>query len=163
LNRVQTLLGESNKAPVPKTATGYGRFTESSDPALQAKQPDVQPATSSSRPSTRGGAPPAPLPKQETSSAAYAATQRTGPRPTAPPKPQSLRAGTTGTDPAPGPTSSFDRPQSRSQTTHAAAPTSPNEDWEANFSRRFPSLSGLEMVETEIEIPKFPAVRTKEV
>ncbi|KAL2821118.1 kinase-like domain-containing protein [Aspergillus granulosus] len=162
LSRVQTLLGESNKAPVPKTATGYGRFTESSDPALQAKQPDIQP-TSSSRPSTRGGAPPAPLPKQETSSVAYAATQRTGPRPTAPPKPQSLRAGTTGTDPAVGQTSGFDRPQSRSQAAHAATPTSPNEDWEANFSRRFPSLSGLEMVETEIEIPKFPAVRTKEV
>ncbi|KAL4880097.1 kinase-like domain-containing protein [Aspergillus karnatakaensis] len=149
LNRVQTLLGEAGKPPPPKTATGYGRFTDTSEPALQAKQPEVQP-----RPSTRGGGPPASVPKQETSST-YAATQRTGPRPTAPPKPQSLRAGITGTDQTQ--TSSFDRPQSR------ANPTSPGGDWEADFSRRFPSLSGLEMVETEIEIPKFPAVRTKEV
>ncbi|KAL2866693.1 putative serine/threonine protein kinase [Aspergillus lucknowensis] len=156
LNRVQTLLGEASRPPAPKTATGYGRFTENSDPALQAKQPDVQPT--SSRPSTMSAAPPsAPLPKQETSSSAFAAAQRTGPRPTAPPKPRSLRPGTTGTDPPA--TSSFDRPQ----TTHATTPTTPGEDWEANFSRRFPSLSGLEMVETEIEIPKFPAVRTKEV
>ncbi|KAL5336522.1 kinase-like domain-containing protein [Aspergillus crustosus] len=149
LNRVQTLLGEASKPPPPKTATGYGRFTETSDPALQAKQPEIQP-----RPTTRGGGPPAPISKQETPST-YATTQRTGPRPTAPPKPQSLRTGTTGTDPtAP---SGFDRPQSQ------ATPTTPGGDWEADFSRRFPSLSGLEMVETEIEIPRFPAVRTKEV
>ncbi|KAI9367605.1 kinase-like domain-containing protein [Aspergillus egyptiacus] len=127
LNRVQTLLGEASKPPAPKTATGYGRFTDKSDPALQAKQPDTQ---STSRPSTRGGA-------------GYAA-------------PQSLRAGNTGTD---LPTSSFDRPTTQSE----GGPASPVEDWEANFSRRFPSLSGLEMVETEIEIPKFPTVRTKEV
>ncbi|RDW93325.1 putative serine/threonine protein kinase [Aspergillus mulundensis] len=152
LNRVQTLLSDVSKPPPPKTATGYGRFTETSDPALQAKQPEVQP-----RPSTRGAAPPS-VPRQETSSAGYAATQRTGPRPAAPPKPQSLRGGSTGTDPT-GP-SSFDRLQNQ----HTQAnPTSPGEDWEMNFSRRFPSLSGLEMVETEIEAPKFPAVRTKEV
>ncbi|KAL4975009.1 kinase-like domain-containing protein [Aspergillus desertorum] len=152
LNRVQTLLGEASKPPPPKTATGYGRYTESSDPALQAKQPEVQ-----SRPTIRGGAGPYPVPKQETSSAGYAATQRTGPRPAAPPKPQSLRSGTTGTYPtAP---SGFDRlPNQPTQ----GIPASPGEDWETNFSRRFPSLSGLEMVETEIEAPKFPAVRTKE-
>ncbi|KAL4919316.1 hypothetical protein BDW62DRAFT_179339 [Aspergillus aurantiobrunneus] len=154
MNRVQNLIGEASKPPPPKTATGYGRFTEASDPALQAKQPEVQ-----SRPSTRGAGPPPPVPKQETSSTGYAATQRTGPRPTAPPKPQSLRAGITGTDPS-GP-SGFDRLQNQPA---QGTPTSPGgEDWEANFSKRFPSLSGLEMVETEIEIPKFPAVRTKEV
>ncbi|KAL4911524.1 hypothetical protein BDW74DRAFT_143059 [Aspergillus multicolor] len=152
LNRVQTLLSDASKPPPPKTATGYGRFTETSDPALQAKQPEVQP-----RPSTRGAAPPS-VPRQETSSAGYAATQRTGPRPAAPPKPQSLRGGSTGTDPTEP--NSFDRLQNQ----HTQAnPTSPGEDWETNFSRRFPSLSGLEMVETEIEAPKFPAVRTKEV
>jgi AP2-associated kinase len=42
------------------------------------------------------------------------------------------------------------------------SPQSPGEDWEANFSKRFPSLHGIEM-ETEIEIPKFPSLRTREV
>ncbi|KAL4736168.1 kinase-like domain-containing protein [Aspergillus similis] len=153
LNRVQTLFGEASKPPPPKTATGYGRYTESSDPALQAKQPEGQP-----RPNTRGGAGPPPVPKQEISSAGYAATQRTGPRPAAPPKPQSLRSGNTGTDSTA--LSGFDRlPNQPTQ----GIPASPGDDWEKNFSRRFPSLSGLEMVETEIEAPKFPTVRTKEV
>ncbi|KAL6232629.1 hypothetical protein BDW75DRAFT_217341 [Aspergillus navahoensis] len=153
LNRMQTLLGEASKPPPPKTATGYGRYTESSDPTLQAKQPEFQ-----SRPNTRAGAGPSPVPKQETSPAGYAATQRTGPRPAAPPKPQSLRSGTTGTD-LTGP-SNFDRIPNQST---QANPASPGDDWETNFSRRFPSLSGLEMVETEIEAPIFSALRTKEV
>ncbi|KAL4811465.1 kinase-like domain-containing protein [Aspergillus unguis] len=155
MNRVQTLLGEASKPPAPKTATGYGRFTETSDPALQAKQPEVQ-----SRPSTRSSGPPPSISKQETASAGYAAAQRTGQRPTAPPKPQSLRAGPTGTDPT-GP-SNIDRLQSQ-PTQASGTPASPGEDWETDFSRRFPSLSGLQMVETEIEMPKYPAVRTKEV
>lgn len=153
LNRVQNLLGEAGKAPPLKTASGYGRFTETPDSALQAKQPEVQP-----RPSARGAGPPPPFSKQETSPVTYAAAQRTGQRPTAPPKPQSLRAGTTGAD-ASGPSNPE---QLQSQPTQGT-PASPGEDWETNFSRRFPSLSGLEMVETEIEAPKFPAVRTKEV
>ncbi|KKK23337.1 hypothetical protein P175DRAFT_0505192 [Aspergillus ochraceoroseus IBT 24754] len=165
-NKVQSLLGEATRPPPPKTATGYGRFTDASESALQAKQPEIP---SSSRPNMRttaGGPPPPPpkdrwdapssLPKQEPSFTGYASTNRTGPRPAAPPKPQSLRSGATGAD-APGP-ASLERTSSMQPT-----PTTPGEDWEANFSRRFPSLSGLEMVETEIEIPKFPSVRTKEV
>ncbi len=154
MNRVQTLFGDASKPPPPKTATGYGRYTETPEDALQAKQPEVQ-----SRPTTRGAGNPPPAPKQETSTTGYiAAAQRTGPRPTAPPKPKSLRAGTTGTEPSG--TSNLDRLQHQPT---QGTPTSPGEDWEANFSKRYPSLSGLEMVETEIEIPKFPAVRTKEV
>lgn len=34
--------------------------------------------------------------------------------------------------------------------TEYAAPSGQHEDWEADFSKRFPSLSGIEMVETEI-------------
>ncbi|KAL4965145.1 putative serine/threonine protein kinase [Aspergillus stella-maris] len=157
LNRVQTLLGEANKAPPPpKTATGYGKYTETFDSALPAKQPESQ-----SRPTTRGSGPaPPPVTKQETASTGYDSTQRTGPRPAAPPKPKNLRGGSSGADMTGS--SNFDRLQSQSQQTQGA-PMSPSEDWESNFSRRFPSLSGIEMVETEIEIPKLPAVRTKEV
>ncbi|KAB8227384.1 hypothetical protein BDV23DRAFT_164574 [Aspergillus alliaceus] len=164
-NRVQTFLEESSKsAPAPKTATGYGRFTEEPSAALPAKQNEPLPAprinTRTAAPmygSQQGQASPVKdrwetpnLPTQETASSGYAQSQRTGPsRPAAPPKPKSLQARGPGAPPV----------SDRSQ----ATPTSPSEDWEANFSRRFPSLSGLEMVETEIEIPNLPSLRTKEV
>ncbi|PLB42025.1 putative serine/threonine protein kinase [Aspergillus candidus] len=187
-NRVQSLLSEGHKPPPPpKTATGYGRFTEESTPvphpALQAK-PTSNPSsaadsrihtrsalpfyttttTSTTSPSAHRGAaaadtvsplpdrwegPPV-LPRQET-----ATTQRTGSstsRPPAPPKPKNLRS---------------DRPTSRDKDDavyNVDDDNNPGDSpWEANFSRRFPSLAGLEMVETEIEIPRMASLRTKEV
>lgn len=85
-----------------------------------------------------------------------ATAQRTGQRPpVAPPKPKNLRV-----DPAPAASSA--RPDRSPIVTKT--PTSPSEDWETNFSRRYPSLSGLEMVETEIEVSKVTtSLRTKEV
>ncbi|KAH8422756.1 putative serine/threonine protein kinase [Aspergillus melleus] len=161
--RVKNLLAEGNKpAPPPKTATGYGRYTDESTSALQAKQAEARPEP---RLNTRNVGPaaygspqtqpspgadrwevPSNLPRQETA--------RTGAaRPAAPPKPKNLRAlgqeGVGGGD---------DRSPIMQE-----APATPGEDWEANFSRRYPSLSGLEMVETEIEAPKFPSLRTREV
>ncbi|RHZ65894.1 hypothetical protein CDV55_106123 [Aspergillus turcosus] len=156
-NRVQSLLGQSNKPPPQKTATGYGRYTDESSDALQAKQTEGRPE---SRPGTRPGtgATYSSGSAQEQSgrpaSASRQETARTGSRPMAPPKPKGLRVG----GPDLGRPSSDDR-----SPTAQATPTSPGEDWEASFSRRFPSLSGLEMVETEIEIPKFAGLRTKEV
>ncbi|KAE8144392.1 kinase-like domain-containing protein [Aspergillus avenaceus] len=146
-NRVQTFLEESKKsAPAPKTATGYGKYTEEMTPALQAKQAESLPERINTRAaasmySSQGQVSPVKegwepaLSKQETASSGYAQSQRTGSRPVAPPKPKSLRV--RGAD---------------GQMTEQATPTSPGEDWEANFSRRFPSLTGLE-VETEIEMP----------
>jgi AP2-associated kinase len=153
-NRVQTLLGQSNKPPPQKTATGYGRYTdESSAAALQAKQTEGPPV---SRPGTRGGATSSAQEQQSgrPASASRQETARTGSRPMAPPKPKGLRVG--------GPDMGRSSGEERSPTAQAT-PSSPGEDWEASFSRRFPSLSGLEMVETEIEIPKFAGLRTKEV
>ncbi|PLB46827.1 hypothetical protein P170DRAFT_448575 [Aspergillus steynii IBT 23096] len=159
--RVKTLLAEGNKpAPPPKTATGYGRYTEESPSALQAKQAEARPEP---RLNTRAAVPaaygslqnqsspgadrwesPSSLPRQETA--------RTGTaRPAAPPKPKNLRA--MGQESGGG----DDRSPIMQE------PPSAGEDWEANFSRRYPSLSGLEMVETEIEAPKFPSLRTREV
>ncbi|EAW08142.1 putative serine/threonine protein kinase [Aspergillus clavatus NRRL 1] len=163
-SRVQSLLGQSNKPPPQKTATGYGRYTDESDSALQAKQTtDARPE---SRPGTRGAGAPYPSSQERAPSVSpqegaptgwsSASGHRTGSRPMAPPKPKGLRVG--GGD--------LSRPtgEDRSPTsTTAPTPISPGDDWEANFSRRFPSLSGLEMVETEIEIPKFASSRTKEV
>ncbi|KAH3522611.1 hypothetical protein KXV55_004532 [Aspergillus fumigatus] len=153
-SRVQTLLGQSNKPPPHKTATGYGRYTdESSAAALQAKQTEGRPE---SRPGTRSGATYLAQEQQTArpASASRQETARTGSRPLAPPKPKGLRVG--GADL--GRSSGEDR-----SPTAQATPSDPGEDWEASFSRRFPSLSGLEMVETEIKIPKFAGPRTKEV
>ncbi|CAI7637106.1 unnamed protein product [Penicillium manginii] len=176
-NRVQTLLGESNKhVAAPKTASGYGKYTETSD--LQANQGDVRPLSNPipiSRtpgpvygaregnmplPDRREGASvPAGLPRAATaSSTGYSSGQHPASRsaapPAAPPKPKNLRVGAPD---ASKPGTSSERSPSLQQN-----PTSPGEDWEANFSRRFPSLSGMEM-ETEIEIPKFPKLKTREV
>jgi AP2-associated kinase len=153
-NRVQTLLGQSNKPPPQKTATGYGRYTdESSAAALQAKQTEGRPE---SRPGTRSGATYLAQEQQTArpASASRQETARTGSRPMAPPKPKGLRVG--------GPDLGRSSGEERSPTAQAT-PSDAGEDWEASFSRRFPSLSGLEMVETEIEIPKFAGLRTKEV
>lgn len=172
-NRVQSLLSETQKpAAVHKSATGYGKYTDTS--ALQAKQDSVQSSTTGTLPTSK---PPAPvysrheavvsappdrrdgvaassgLPPSATSSTPRPATAR----PPAPPKPKNLRVGTQDS-PRPGTGASQDRSPSLQQS--SAGPG--GEDWEANFSRRFPSLSGIEM-ETEIELPKFPKLRTREV
>ncbi|KAJ5130875.1 uncharacterized protein N7515_006914 [Penicillium bovifimosum] len=168
-SKMQSLLAESDKPPVHKTATGYGRFTETSS-SLQAKQSEVKPTASgqlsSSRtsgptytprdnsmpvPDRRGDASAPASPPQSATPTSYPSAQRPVTRPAAPPKPKSLRAGATTSRPG---TSHDNRSQ--------ATPVTPGEDWEANFSRRFPSLSGIE-VETEIEMPKFPSLRTREV
>lgn len=178
-NRVQTLLGETNKPPVaPKTASGYGKYTESSD--LPANQGDVK-SPPNTIPTSRtpgpiysaregtmappdrreGASVPAGLPRTVTSaSTGYSSAPRPASRsaapPAAPPKPKNLRVGAPD---ASRPSTSTSHDQSPS---FQPTPASPGEDWEANFSRRFPSLSGIEM-ETEIEIPKFPKLKTREV
>ena len=77
------------------------------------------------------------------SSAAVA--NATGPRPMVAPKPKTLRTGGQVLN-ATGPTTSN-------------APPAVDEDWEANFQKRYPSLAGLEMVETEVR----PAGRVRDV
>lgn len=170
LNKVQSLLGESEKPTVPKTATGYGRFTETSS-SLQAKQSEAGPTISSQLPASRTPGPTYPprdssmaladrpdgpnisagLP-QSVAPTSYPSTQRPTARPAAPPKPKNLRAGPATSRPGTG----------HGHGSSEETPASPGEDWEAKFSQRFPSLSGLEM-ETEIKIPKLSSLRTREV
>lgn len=179
-NRMHNLMEESSKPTPQKTASGYGRFTEESKPpALQAKPSELR-SEPLERPGsgyvsrnagpvygayTGGASSSSPaketnvsgVSKVSTASTGYTAptAQRTGSRPVAPPKPKNLRVDS---DLAP-PSAGHDRSPTVMKT-----PASPSEDWEENFSRRYPSLSGLEMVETEIEISKVTtSLRTKEV
>lgn len=167
-NKVQSLLGESEKVAAPKTASGYGRFTETSS-SLQAKQSEAKSKPQAPIPTSRtpgpvynarespvvppdrrdGASAPAGLQQSITSTS----DQRSATRPAAPPKPKNLRVGGDSSRPDTG---NGNRPPLQ------AALKSPKEDWEDTFSKRFPSLSGIEM-ETEIEIPKLPNLRTREV
>ncbi|KKZ61787.1 AP2-associated kinase [[Emmonsia] crescens] len=188
-NKVQSLLKENTRPPKVKTASGYGRYTDT-ETALQAKQfeqpsltarpvplniprkpvalqqqaPD-QPPRPLQKDSRSVGPLPTPVRSQQPMpSEPFAPRTTTTPdqKPPAPPKPQNLRTGNRGGD---NPASSATVVRERKASIDIIKPTSSNDDWETNFSKRYPSLSGLEMVETEIDIPppRVPIVRTKEV
>jgi AP2-associated kinase len=81
----------------------------------------------------------------------------TGTRPSAPPKPKALRTGGTADFPiGPGGISPTKQLQTyrQSPTIRVSGEGPGGEEWDMDsFSKRYPSLTGLEMVETEIEIP----------
>jgi len=133
-NRVQSLLKENEK-PAHKTATGYGRFTADTNPA-QFDRP--LPATPSA---VRGSHQPVTKTMSAPTSAIDLQAQSRMQRPVAPPKPRVLRAGM-----------------------GEALPASVGEEnWEDDFSKKYPALSNLEMVETEIDAAKPLHLRMKEV
>ena len=152
-NKVQSLLVESSKPSPTKTAEGYGRFTNSPQPDSALTSPTTVPGTNAPRKlfqqtPTSGSAPP--------SSAGPALAQPSIARPSAPPKPQVLRTGGSLASPSIAAKPSHltgKSPQVQQLPTLTKAETTPvsPEEWEANFSKRYPSLSGLEMVETEID------------
>jgi AP2-associated kinase len=159
-NKVQSLLKE-NERPATKTAAGYGRFTDSNT-ASQAKNfegpPPVQATTAPAiqRVGDQGSksmsAPTSAITSQSNYSPAQG-TQRSVQRPAAPPKPQVLRTGQG---------SGFSGDSAKDGVLAGEA-VSPNDDWETNFSKRYPSLSGIELVETEIDSRKGVPLRTREV
>jgi AP2-associated kinase len=135
-NKVQSLLSETNK-PSQKTAAGYGRFTQ--DPAPR-REPEPQ------RPSV----PIKPEAMEHKPLSAQVSARNLVQRPAAPPKPKVLstgqgNAGATITASSPG-------------QTELVSP----DDWEDKFNKRFPSLSGIEMVETDID-KKGPSSRIREI
>lgn len=71
-----------------------------------------------------------------TASPTVAVANNTGPRPMVAPKPRTLVTGGRGV------VTSESRPSD--------GPSAADEDWESSFQKRYPSLSGLEMVETEV-------------
>ena len=166
-NKVQSLLKENDK-PATKIAAGYRRFADSiASPQMKQfevshKVPAKQPPQSSALQKVAGQPPglvvktmSEPPPSTVTSPPTVLSPpiQRTTSRPTAPPKPKKMRTG---------------NEEAAPQTTGAGLVNSniaisPADDWEAKFSKKYPSLSGLEMVETEIDRPMVATVRTKEV
>jgi AP2-associated kinase len=140
-SRVKELLEGQSEVQVTRTAEGYGKFTDAARPPV-ARKPVAISTTASSRPllnpavaSLTGYAPYSAPPSLNP-----AAVNRTGPRPNVAPKPKALRTGT-GT---PG---------------NIAGGPQEGEDWEANFSKKYPSLAGIEMVEADIR----PTMRVKDV
>ena len=159
-NKVQAFLQDQQKPPPPKTAAGYGRYTEA-EPARQfeTQLPERPHPATSRKPAPASHESRPHVPPKDVHAVPPSANHFTGrlvSRPEPPPKPKVLRTDTCQDSAAghdDGQRYSIDRNQ----------PTTPKEDWERHFSRRYPSLSGLEMVETEIGLPKVPVVRTKEV
>jgi AP2-associated kinase len=154
-NRVKNLLDESSKpAPASRTAEGYGKYTDTGKPLplrpqdqtarmppaiarkpLGVNTPPPQGDFAYAKPSSVRPNLPPPVPS---SSAPPAINLRTpsGPAPRAPPKPKKLQTGGSAASPTKA---------SREQ----------GEDYDVDvdvsgFSKRYPSLSGLEMVEKEI-------------
>ncbi|EXJ73058.1 NAK/BIKE protein kinase [Cladophialophora psammophila CBS 110553] len=155
-NRVKSLLSENDR-PAQKTATGYGHYTESTSPQQahaddrRLSQPSRAPQAQLTGKMDRHGAPEV-VASAPASMTDLSRVDSRGQKPSAPPKPKVLRTG--------GISESAVVTTSEA---HAPA-TNVDDDWEANFSRRYPSLAGIEMVETSIDGPKSgPAVRTKEV
>jgi AP2-associated kinase len=162
-NKVQSLLKE-NDGPAARSTAGYGRSTHS-NASLQMKQFEA-PSNLPIKPPSRVSTMPSPTahsprlveesvsePSSTAGTPSNAPSPRMTLRPTAPPKPKKMRTGAVEAAQSP-----VDAGLANSKLA-----SSPTEDWEVNFSKRYPSLSGLEMIETEIDRPKVAAVRTKEV
>ena len=181
-SKVQSLLNESGRSsPSPTKAEGYGRFTDPqsqfrggkpqdapTSPAAIQRQvlrkpgPNSLPDTGKARStipvdlSIGRIRPHAPI------STSAPPVERHIPRPTAPPKPQALRTGGRGepTQTSPAKLSSgVEKPLPPVTNTTDAK----GDDWEVDFSKRYPSLSGLEMVETEIDKSGPVGGKTKDV
>ncbi|QIW95806.1 hypothetical protein AMS68_001324 [Peltaster fructicola] len=188
--RVQTLLDEGSRSssPVKRTAEGYGRFTDAyeSDDSLPARTANLNkplPPIAPRKPSIG-------LPDRSTNTRARPAEGPLSPqnapiqaprasRPSAPPKPKVLRTQWSPESehlpdkPSPAQPSSGlaallakdlegvpDYPSQQSSAKSSAVSMS-QEDLEAEFSRRYPSLSGIEMVETDLGNSQ--AGRTREI
>lgn len=161
-NRVKTLLDEGRQQPPPvRTAEGYGRFTEAPRPPEQLRHPN--PPLVARRPAPMAASPnpgyqiplrqslpadPPVIPASAPPTAQPRPLSR--PKPGAPPKPTALRTGGQ-FDVARVPSPSPAKPAAMLPEEEVSIPVAGNgEDWEESFSKRYPSLSGLEMVEREV-------------
>lgn len=169
-SKVKTLLDENDRASSPKPDREFGRYA--SQPPLP--KPLVQ-SDSSSRPVSRqqpmprkplNNAAPPPLvkpnpvpdnalpshkPHPSSTSSAPPTVDRPFPRPSAPPKPHALQTGNNREEPPPAKPVALAGKTLSQPVPDMASPPAASEDWETNFSKRYPALSGLEMVETEID------------
>ena len=161
-NKVKSLLEENGQpSPTRKTAEGYGRFTDNPpqpQPSQQASNPYAKP-TVARKPLNQGLVHARTLPIQNDINIAKSRAQQPiaspttasrtgGARPSAPPKPMHLNSINTGPQNSPPKSNSLpSRPiQARPDMT-----VQEREDYVADFSKRYPSLSGIELVERDIE------------
>lgn len=172
-SKVKTLLDENGRVSPSKHDRDIGRFA--SQPPLP--KPPAQ-ADSSSRPVSRqqpisrkplNNAPPQPpmkpspvlpvpdqtlpshKPHPTSTSSAPPTIERPFPRPNAPPKPHALRTGNSREEPPPAKPAALAGKTLSQPMPNMTTPTAASQDWETNFSKRYPALSSLEMVETEID------------
>ncbi|KAJ3941885.1 Ark- serine/threonine protein kinase [Colletotrichum fioriniae] len=167
-NRVQNLLSEGQKSSVqvPRTAQGYGIYTDTSSPTSRDKQlPDIprKPV---------GGAKPRPMTPSNSSDVMVnkvrpsanepvPTTGRStlGPRPVAPRKPMHLNSLPTGGRPGSPPKQPH--PSHSMSSEHLVGVGLPGrpvlemsvkekDDYVQDFSKRFPSLGSIEMVERDL-------------
>lgn len=176
-NKVKSLLDENQGSSPKKTAEGYGRYTDtvSSPQASLFEQPSNPYAKPSliRKPVTPGvgmiharTVPPMQndlnyaKPRAQTPILSPATVSKTGgPKPSAPPKPMHLNSISTGPQNSPPKPSSL---SSRSMQVGLDMTPQEKEDYIVDFSKRFPSLSGIEMVERDIEKDD-RGLRTREV
>ncbi|EDO04720.1 hypothetical protein SS1G_07203 [Sclerotinia sclerotiorum 1980 UF-70] len=158
-HKVKSLLDENSQQPsLKKTAEGYGRYTDipgqpnplpTGNPYVKSSvlRKPVQPSIPSSDLSYNKPRPQQIPPQLPIS--------KTGPKPSAPPKPTHLNTMNTG-----GGLGAQNSPPKPSYLASRAAPavqprpdmtSQEKEEYIADFSKRFPSLSSIEMVEREIE------------
>lgn len=166
-NKVKSLLDENQgTSPPKKTAEGYGRYTNVMSSAQTSRfEPTANPyakpniARKPIVPAQNDLQYAKPRPQTPILMSPATVTKTGGPRPSAPPKPMHLNAISTGPQNSPPKSSSLPtRPlQARPDMTPQE-----REDYIADFSKRFPSLSGIEMVETDIEKDD-RGLRSKEV
>lgn len=170
-SKVKTLLDENGRASPSTPDREFSHYA--SQPPLPKPPPQ---ADSGSRPVSRhqpmprkplpnNAAPPPPAkpnptpdnalpsykPHPSSTSSAPPTIDRPFPRPSAPPKPHALRTGNSREEPAPTKPAALARKPLSQPLPDTVAPAAASEDWETNFSKRYPALSGLEMVETEID------------
>jgi AP2-associated kinase len=160
-NRVKNLLNESSKPVVTnRSAEGYGKYTDTGKPLPLRPQDQSgmrQPPTIARKPvnmpsqqdityakpaSIRPNMPP-PIPSASAPPAINIrapSSSSSGPAPRLPPKPKKLQTGGSATSPTKAAPSLREKPLGPG-----------DEEWDVDrFAKRYPSLSGLEMVETEI-------------
>ncbi|KAM0341132.1 hypothetical protein ACHAPU_010147 [Fusarium lateritium] len=157
-NRVQSLLNEDQKTtPVQRTAQGYGKYTDVPEPVDKPEKPlpgvPKKPLTVAK---TRVDGSPARGPSS-TSSAPPALASKPPAKPPAPKKPVHLNSLPTGQRPV-SPQKPTRAQTSSEQLVSMDAPgqqmlnmtAQEKDDYLQDFSKRFPSLGSIEMVEREI-------------
>ncbi len=170
-NRVRNLLDESNKpVTVSRTAEGYGKYTDMSKPLPMRPQDQSgarQPPPIARKPlnvsspqlpqdATFGQAAPTrpnmvSLVPSVSAPPVTSVRNTTGPPPPRAPKPKTLQTGNLGSYVSTSPVKASPIVKDKPLPAIANDSTTAGDDWDVDtFSKRYPSLSGLEMVETEI-------------